>query len=71
MESALRLAPNSTFLSDEIKHHYPYMLRDMIPTVSENDEKNRFPKHVFMNAKMKASNHNEFFFFYLLAFDAG
>ena len=33
-------------------------------------KKNRFPKHVFMNAKMKASNHNEFFF-YLLAFDAG
>ena len=25
-------------------------------------KKNRFPKHVFMNAKMKASNHNEFFF---------
>ena len=38
MESALRLVPNSTFLSDE-KHHYSYMLRDMIPKVSEDDEK--------------------------------
>ena len=27
-------------------------------------KKNRFPKHVFMNAKMQASNHNEFFFIY-------
>ena len=69
MGSALRLVPKSTFLSDEIKHYYPYMLRHIIPQVSENDKKNRFPKHVFMNAKMKASNHNEFFF--LMAFDAG
>ena len=57
MESALRLVPKSTFLSDELRHHYLYMLRHMIPKVPENDEK-KGCVHVFMNSKMKASNHN-------------